>query len=175
MSGVNRNLSGSLPHGVSGQFSDVDAALRGTSGELETYRGITRNLRTGENLTPPSGYVVSDPGGRHVERSEYNPADLGPFVAERQRQLLDPGGTGNLGVFVDERTVDTDVSRHYTEPRAAFKAMRKRGRTAKGEMAGAETEQKSGYVVHKDDLIYNPHHPENYPRIMKGLMESPYA
>jgi len=170
---VNPNLSGGLPSHVTGQFAAVDAALRDPQGNLEPYRGITRDLRTGQNFNPTSGYIVSDPGGTHVPHAQYNPADLGPFVTARQHLLLEPHGQGRLGVFVDEDTVDTDVSRHYTDPRAAFKAMRKRGRTAGGEMAGVETEQKSGYrpgtPEGQDPLIYNPHHPANYRRIMDAL------
>jgi hypothetical protein len=166
---VNPNLSGALPGHVTRQFAGIDAALRDPQGNLEPYKGMTRDLRTGQNITPSSGYMVADPGGTSVPHAQHKAGDMGSFVAARQHLLLDRGGKGNLGVFVDEDTVDTDVSRHFTDPQAAFKAMRKRGRTVSGEMAGVESEQKSGYMPDKNDLIYNPHHPVNYDRITKAL------
>jgi hypothetical protein len=165
---VNPNISGGLPGHVTGQFAGIDAALRDQQGKLEPYKGVTRDLRTGQDFNPASGYIVSDPGGTHAPHSQYNPGDLGPFVAARQHLLLDPGGKGRLGVFVDEKTVDTDVSRHHAEPRAAFKALRKRGRTASGEMGDQSTEQKSGYRPDTGGLIYNPHHPQNMRRLAAG-------
>lgn len=91
-------------------------------------------------------------------------------------ELSEPGGDAYLGLFVDaeppegEGTVDRDVVR-YHGTRAAFKAMRQR---PKDDPLNAAKEQKSAYNPVTEQLIYNPYHPVNAPRILKGLMESTY-